>query len=214
MYGGIYRDVYLLNTKSAFIGEMLVRTKYVSAESAGVELITSIDNRYDLADFSIRYTLFDPEGKKIKTGKTKIEGEDDQLKSVFQFGNVETPCLWSPDNPVRYKMTAELILDGKVIDKISSKFGFRYFRFDAQKGFFLNGEHLRLKGVNRHQDRAGFGWALSNAQHLEDMQMIKSMGANFVRMAHYQQDQSVLDACDSLGMLVWEEIPVVTSVGR
>jgi beta-galactosidase len=103
---------------------------------------------------------------------------------------------------------------GLTIDDITERFGYRWFSFDPDLGFSLNGRRMRLQGVNRHQDRYGYGNALSNELHRFDMAMIKSLGANFVRLAHYPQDPAVLEACDSLGLLVWEEIPVVTSVGK
>ncbi len=215
MYGGIYRDVYLVKTDKVFIEQLLIQTPDVSSNVAKVKISTSLNNKSNFRNLSLRFSIYDPNGKLLEIKNQEIfNPSTNQEKYEFDFTTIEKPKLWNPDNPVLYKIKAELLSDEKTVDEVTDKFGFRFFRFDAEKGFFLNGKHLRLKGVNRHQDRAGFGWALSNEQHLEDIIMIKSMGANFVRMAHYQQDKSVLDACDSLGLLVWEEIPVVTSVGR
>lgn len=215
MYGGIYRDVFLIKTNKIFINQLQIQTLDVSTKSAKVKVLTSLDSKSISENLSIRFTLFDPSGNALDSKNQKISNlTAKQTKNEFDFTTVNNPNLWAPDDPTLYKLKAELLVDKETVDEVADNFGFRFFRFDADSGFFLNGNYLRLKGVNRHQDRAGYGWALSNEQHTEDMLMIKSMGSNFVRMAHYQQDEAVLDACDSLGLLVWEEIPVVTSVGR
>lgn len=99
---------------------------------------------------------------------------------------------------------------GKVLkDEMRVPLGVRWFSMDAQEGFKLNGKPMKLIGACRHQDQMPMGIALSDEMHRRDMQLLKDMGANFVRLAHYPQDDAVLRACDELGMLVWEEIPVV-----
>ena len=93
------------------------------------------------------------------------------------------------------------------LDEVKDPLGFRWFRFDPKEGFFLNGKHLKLQGVNRHDDYPGLGWALSVSRQTKDLKLIKGLGVNFVRLAHYAQHPAVLDLCDQLGLLVWEEVP-------
>ena len=101
---------------------------------------------------------------------------------------------------------------GQPLDETSSPLGLRWFRFDAATGFYLNGQLLKLIGTNRHQDFEGLGNALPDALHERDMQFLKQMGGNFLRISHYPQDTAVLEACDRLGILASMEIPVVNEI--
>jgi beta-galactosidase len=121
---------------------------------------------------------------------------------------VQKPHLWSPEDPYLYTLRSEIRDGDAIIDRVETPFGIRSIAFDGQ-GFKLNGARYKLKGTNRHQDYAGLGSALSNDLHHRDMEIIKEMGANFVRLAHYPQDPAVLEAADRLGLLIWEEIPNV-----
>ena len=113
---------------------------------------------------------------------------------------------WSVDNPALY--TAEATLEyGEESDRLSEKFGIRSFEFLAHGPFLLNNERLFLRGTHRHEDHAGLAAAMPEDLIIKEMQLMKAMGVNFIRLGHYQQSRIVLDACDSLGILVWEEIP-------
>ena len=103
-----------------------------------------------------------------------------------------------------------LVLNGEVQDEVRQRFGVRSFHVDPQKGFFLNGRHYPLHGVSRHQDRKALGNAITRKMHDEDMQLIKELGANTIRLAHYQHDQYFYDLCDEAGMVVWAEIPYIS----
>ena len=130
--------------------------------------------------------------------------ENGYAKAVFDLANVH---LWDGvDDPYLYTAKAELS-DG---DSVETTFGCRSFSIDPQKGFFLNGRSYPLRGVSRHQDRAGAGNALTNEMHREDMEIIKELGANTIRLAHYQHAQEFYDLCDENGMIVWAEIPYIT----
>ncbi|KAB2846926.1 MAG: glycoside hydrolase family 2 protein [Melioribacteraceae bacterium] len=215
MYGGIYRDVYLVKTFPVYIENVLISTPHVNDDKAEVKINSLIINKRNLTQESeYQIIINDPAGNEIINKREKINsaGENNNIESEIFV--INSPQLWSPDKPELYSAEFILFVGGKEVDRINNHFGLRWFLFNDDDGFFLNGKYLKLHGVNRHQDRYGYGNALSNEQHREDIRMIKGVGANFLRLAHYQQDPVVLNMCDSLGLIVWEEIPVITSVGR
>ena len=113
-------------------------------------------------------------------------------------------------DPYLYTCAVRLVLNGAVQDEVRQRFGVRSFHVDPQKGFFLNGRAYPLHGVSRHQDRLYKGNALTAEDHYEDAQIIKDLGANTIRLAHYQHSQDFYDACDQLGFAVWAEIPFIS----
>ena len=118
--------------------------------------------------------------------------------------------LWDgPDDPYLYTVTAKLVKNGEVVDEISNRFGCREFHIDPEKGFFLNGRSYPLRGVSRHQDLKGKGSALTYEDHKADMAIIRELGANTLRLAHYQHAQDFYDLCDENGIIVWAEIPYI-----
>ena len=145
-------------------------------------------------------TLTDAAGATVATG----QGADVTLDipNVHLWDGVKDPYL--------YTATLRLVENGVTVDQISSRFGVRTFRVDPKEGFFLNGRPYPLHGVSRHQDRKGLGNALTKAHHDEDMALIREIGANTIRLAHYQHDQYFYDLCDQYGMIVWAEIPYIS----
>lgn len=217
MYGGIYRDVYLIKVNKLHLEHSLISVINPSKNSATIKILVPIVNNHDVVSNCILHIeIFNPYNKKVLEYKSSFNVGKNKSDSVnLEIGKIINPLLWSPDIPYLYRARISLKNNvGELLDSINEKFGIRYYHFDPNEGFFINGKYLKLYGVNRHQDREGYGNALSNKQHVEDIKMIKELGANFIRLAHYQQDPSVLDACDSLGIFVWEEIPVVTSIGK
>lgn len=195
-YGGIYRDVTLIG-----VGKNHFDLDFFGAP--GIQ-ITPIVNG-DKADVNVKtYITGGGEVRVTVNGETKTGTEVDFI--------VDNPHLWNGvADPYLYNAVAELIVDGKVVDRVESRFGIRSFKVDPQKGFILNGKPYPLRGVSRHQDRPGIGNALLPEHHREDIELICEMGANTIRLAHYQHAQCFYDLCDEKGLVVWAEIPYISS---
>jgi len=154
-------------------------------------------------NFKVKASLIDADGKTIKSSLYSISDN----ASEISFKKIKSPKLWDIDNPNLYTLSVELVEKGRVKDEISHRVGFRWFEFKDHGAFYLNGKRLLLRGTHRHEEHAGVGAAMTNTMHRKDMQLIKDMGTNFVRLAHYPQDPEVYKACDELGLLVWDELP-------
>lgn len=202
IYGGITRDLWLVEENEVFIKDFNVTTPKVSEKSALTELEIEIDGDYSKAE-SIKITIKDRENKPVIS--RGLEVRDNHFK--VKLNSISEPKLWSPDNPYLYKIEVELSNNGNVVDYKSDRIGYRWFEFVKNGPFKLNGEVLKLRGTHRHEEHAGYGPALPNEQHVEDMKLIKNMGVNFVRLGHYPQDPVVYEMCDSLGIIVWDEVP-------
>ena len=220
-FGGIYRDVFLIETDPVHF-EMLdygssgiyIQTPKVSQNSSSVKVKGTVRNDSDTnKKIDVKVSVYD--GSHVRVAqiqkKLKIAAQD---QSVFELSksDLQNIHLWSPKSPNLYTAEVQVLDNGKVLDEVIEKFGFRWFHFDAKEGFFLNGKPLKLMGANRHQDYWGLGNALSDDLHRSDLQLLKQMGGNFIRLAHYPQDPAVLGAADELGLLVWEETPLVNEV--
>jgi beta-galactosidase len=199
IYGGITRDVWLVTLPQTHIDRVKV-TPSVSADKASVLAEVSISEMYD--DVSVTAQLVSTSGAKMD-GKSTI---NDGIASI-NFENIKSPELWSPKNPNLYTLTTTIKNGDQIIDQTEEKVGLRWFEFKDHGAFYLNGERLLLRGTHRHEEHAGVGAAMSNEQHRADMELIKSMGTNFVRLAHYPQDPEIYKACDELGLIVWDELP-------
>lgn len=202
-YGGIYRDVYMVIVPNShfdmdyFGGNGLQITSEVNEKTAVVALKSFVSGEAEV----VRYTI---EG----VGSIEVPVKDGVASGSMIVSEVH---LWDGvEDPYLYLAKAELIKNGHVIDQVDSRFGCRTFSFDKDKGFFLNGRSFPLRGVSRHQDRIGVGNAITKEMMQEDMELIKEIGANTIRLAHYQHDQYFYDLCDEYGMIVWAEIPYIT----
>ncbi|MDX1542881.1 MAG: glycoside hydrolase family 2 TIM barrel-domain containing protein [Christiangramia sp.] len=216
-YGGIYRDLELIVTgKDHFklegeaAGTMQVHTPAVSEELAEVNFSGEI-SRSNNKDLILEIEITDPDGKVVKTLAPELEPNQSEFSVDFE---IENPLLWSPDHPHLYKIESNLKdhNSGEILDSYFTGFGCRWFKADPDKGFILNGKPIKLIGANRHQDFENMGNAVPNEIHRKDYQMIKDMGSNFIRTAHYPQDPDVYRICDEIGLLVWTEVPVINDV--
>lgn len=201
-YGGIYRDVELLTVSKAhfdldyFGGTGMKVTPEVEGKDAKI-LVETWNNT---ENGEVKVTLFDAERNIVAEGN----GE----KTTLHVTDVH---LWNGVNdPYLYSVHAQLWVDGELADEIETSCGVRYFHFDPDRGFFLNGKPYNLHGVSRHQDFKGIGNAITKEHHDRDMELIREVGANTIRLAHYQHDQYFYDLCDRYGMIVWAEIPYIS----
>ncbi len=203
IYGGITRDVWLVSKYKNHIENIKITTPEVSEKKASVQLVSSILNPDNSKDLSLIVTLKNPKGKKVASKKVLVSDKT----STVTFENIKNPELWDTEKPNLYTLTTYLLEKNQIKDSIFEKVGFRWFEFKDHGPFYLNGKRLLIRGTHRHEEQAGVGAAMTNAQHYADMKSIKDMGANFVRLAHYPQDPEIYKACDELGLLVWDELP-------
>ncbi len=216
VYGGIYREVSLVSLSEIHFADrdFFVQTPEVSPELSKISVSASVRNtlasevhallQIDLEKNNKRTTGFSrtitiPAGQKVPVQNLTAE--------------VKNAELWSPSHPELYMLKASLIMEGKVVDQLQTRIGFRRFEFDPSKGFILNGSPLKLHGLNRHQCYPGLASAVPERLQIEDARLLKDLGANFVRCSHYPHHPAFLDACDSLGILVYEEVASWQHIG-
>jgi beta-galactosidase len=207
-YGGIYRDVWLRVSEAVYLSEVYWRTPSVSESSADVDVYAAIANPdRRTGNFKTLYEVVDADGEVVSTGSTAVEAIAVSQGGVTQQRiRIANPRLWSPDTPNLYRIRVSLLEGQRVWDSLEIPLGLRWFSFDADKGFFLNGNRLQLQGTTWHQSYPGMGDALPNSRHYADMLGIRGMGCNFFRTSHYPHDPAVIEACDRLGILVLEEL--------
>ena len=203
-YGGIYRDVKLITVNQYhfdmdhFGGKGLAVCP--EAEVGGEDAAVWVRTWHNAKDGKVAIVLKDADGQVVGAG-------DDTDETIV----IEKAHLWHGiEDPYLYTCEATLTVDGEAVDFVSCRFGVRSFRVDSQKGFILNGKEYPLRGVCRHQDWRGIGNAITKEHHDIDMAMIREVGANTIRLAHYQHDQYFYDLCDEYGMVVWAEIPYIS----
>jgi len=201
---GIYRNVTLVKKSALHIKQWGTRitTPEVSAVEATVKIKTKLSNesKGEGLEIKLSHKIYDSKGGELASQLTKIEDLNVELEL-----RLENPSLWSPSEPYLYTLETDVLLDGVVVDQSCEVFGIRKFRFDAEKGFFLNGSPLKIKGVNLHHDAGAVGAAVPKAVWEYRVQKLKSIGTNAIRFAHNPHSPELLEVCDELGMLVMNE---------
>ena len=218
-YGGLYRPVRLLLTGPLHLadavqaghaagGGVLLHYENISPQAATLHVQTEVQNDGSQAQpAQVRTTLLDEKGQEV--GQTTGEAGSiapGGFGQVKQQLTIRQPQLWSPDQPYLYRVVVEVLRDGQVIDRQETSTGVRSIRF-AAKSFLLNGQPLRLRGTNRHQEYPYLGYAISDNAQYRDAWKIKEAGFNFVRCSHYPPSPAFLQACDELGLLVMDSVP-------
>ena len=216
-YGGLYRDVHLVRTGPACIslldhgspGVRLVQDS-VSRDYAAVRALVALSNGSDAAvSAEVRLRLLDGDREVAAQRLALTLPADSSIESELPV-SLRRPHLWDGRrDPFRYRAEVSLWRDGQEVDRVEQPLGLRHYRIDPEHGFFLNGRHLPLRGVCRHQDRSEVGNALRREHHDEDAAIMAEMGANAVRLAHYPQAEYFYDLMDRYGFIVWAEIPFV-----
>ena len=204
-YGGLYRAVNFIEVTPAHFDLLKDGTSgvFVTPRANGM-------TRVDLFPVgaegcTVKVALKDAEGNVVAQSAA-----DAAAHTVIKI-KVKEPHLWnSMEDPYCYTCEATIEKDGAVLDAVTETYGYRSFHVDPDKGFFLNGKSYPLHGVSRHQDRQDMGWAITPKEHEEDIALIKEVGANTIRLAHYQHDQYFYSLCDHTGFVLWAEIPFIS----
>ena len=211
-YGGLYRGVNLISVPDAHFDleyyggpGIMVTPKPTECGGATFEIESFVKNADE--NFTVQYSIFDQDGEEVAYA---VRPADATKTTIF----VPDANLWDFEDPYLYTVVAELQRRNETYDDIEVRVGVRSFSCDPQKGFILNGEETPLRGVSRHQDIMYIGNALTEEDHYDDACLIKELGANTIRLAHYQHSQEFYDACDELGFAIWAEIPFISVMSK
>ncbi len=229
IYGGLYRSVNLICVQESHFDLLFYGSSGVILRSDvnedGVGILDIESHIVSDVDVTVNYSLKDGEGIVVLEGSVEVtdtvsagttQNGDHQENfvenKVTEYRMTVNDCkAWKgKDDPCLYELQADLIRDGKVVDAVNLKTGFRKCHLDSEQGFFLNGYHVKINGVAKHQDFEGVGNAITSEHIIKDFELIEDIGANSVRLSHYQHCQETYDICDSEGYIVWAEIPMMS----
>jgi beta-galactosidase len=206
LYGGLYRNVNLMYLPPMSVDMLHIKPITEAPFSqATIKLNAKLYNPYNTVEpITLQYEISDPNNKVVASGETKKMA----WTSFMEIASIEisNPVLWHTNSPQLYTCKFTLISSNSQYETVE-KFGIRHFEFKKNGPFHLNGERLFIQGTHRHEDHAGVGPAMTEEMMRTEMELMKEMGVNFLRTGHYQQSRTILELCDELGILVWEEIP-------
>jgi len=220
VYGGIYRDIQLITTDNVHVSVTdyaspgIYIRQNVSQKSATASIRVKVENSHFVPqDIDIVYSIQDMSGKQVARKVKKVVVSPQGRQEFAESIEVRRPRLWQGvEDPYLYKTIVQLVSQGRVIDEVVQPLGFRRFEFKEYDGMYLNGKKYPMYGVCRHQDWWEKGSALTTKEHDTDLALIREIGATTIRLAHYQQAEYFYAKCDSIGLLVWAEIPFVNQV--
>ncbi len=221
LFGGIYRPVSLIVLNPVCISPLdyaspgvYVKQEKVTDSRAELEVKVKLFNQKSSPSKSkVKISILDKENRVVASSQATISIKETDTTSSIQKININNPHLWNGlKDAYLYTAFVEVIEGKKVLDTLTQKIGLRYYKIDAEKGFFLNGKPYKLAGVNKHQDYEGMGWAVTADKQEEDMRLIKEIGANAVRLAHYPHPNYFYSLCDANGLVVWAELPLVNNI--
>jgi len=205
---GIYRNVWLVTTEKVFVDHWgtFVTTPEVTEGSAKVSIATKIRNASARDQkFVLKTVLLDSDKKEISTESTEGVAPKSSVSDVVQTLAVENPVLWSLENPRLYTAVTTVEVEGKILDDYETPFGIRTFVFDSDKGFYLNGKHVKINGVCDHHDLGCLGAAVNTRAIERQLEILKGMGVNGIRTSHNPPAPELLDLCDKMGFIVLDE---------
>ncbi|MBS7564830.1 DUF4982 domain-containing protein [Mucilaginibacter sp. Bleaf8] len=222
-FGGIYRNAYLVTTSPihfnlADFGSngIQITTPLVNEKQASIRIKSQVTNSSgELQKVNVITKLFNREGVLVAQVNKQVSLKPNSTDTLLQqIPAVKQVHLWSPQDPYLYHITTSIQdkASGKTTDEVTNPLGFRWFKFDPDQGFFLNGKPCKLIGASRHQDYKNLGNAVPQDLQRHDVELLKAMGGNFLRVAHYPQDPVILEMCDKLGIIASVEIPVVNGI--
>lgn len=222
-FGGIYRNVNLVVVNNMHFDLMdygsqgvYIQQDKVTDELASLTVRSNVVND-SVEDQKVRLwaDIVDASGKIVAYAAKEVMIQAGATEIVEMPVSINNPTLWNgKKNPYMYKANVSLTSFNDTVDYLSIPVGIRYFHVDSEQGFFLNGKHLALNGVSRHQDRKDMGWAITPQEQEEDMALIKEVGATSIRLAHYQHNRYFYDLCDREGMVIWAEIPFISVMSK
>ena len=205
---GIYRNVWLVTTNDVFVDHWgtYVNTPQVNEQSASVDLNININNTNTTnRNVIVRTTIYDGANKQVATVSSTVDANSNDITETAQQTKINNPHLWSIDHPYLYKAKTEIISNGKTIDEYITSFGVRYFNFDVDKGFSLNGKPIKIIGVCDHHDLGCLGAAVNTRALQRQLELLKSMGINGIRTSHNPPAPELLDLADKMGFIVMDE---------
>lgn len=205
---GIYRHVWLETTNKTFVDlwGTFITTSQVSSEAATITINIKVKNsNASNANADVKTILYDADSKVVGNIVSPVKSSANSAIETTQKMNVTSPLLWSVDRPYLYKAVTQIVDNGKVADEYTTPFGIRYFSFDADKGFFLNGKHVKINGVCDHHDLGALGAAVNTRAIQRQLELLKAMGCNAIRTSHNPPAPELLDLCDQMGFIVMDE---------
>ena len=220
-FGGIYRDVELLVTEPVCVTPLdyaspgvYLRQRHVSDTNAEVEALVKVSNGLPhTQQTTLQIVVRDATGAPVARAAQAASIPAATTEAMTASFTINQPHLWSGrSDPYLYQVEVDLLVDGRLVDRVRQPLGLRSFSVDPDRGLILNGKHYDLHGVNRHQDRLDRGWAIGHREHEEDIDLITELGCTGVRLAHYQQDDYAYSLCDRAGLIVWAEIPLINRI--